>query len=196
MEATAGPAAQAVTGPGSRGGVTIRREAPVDHAATRAVVAAAFGDEPVPELLDAMRVSSAWLDLSFVAEDAGEVVGHVSFSRGWLDAPRRLVEVLVLSPLSVRPDRQRSGVGSALVGECVRLLGRERREPLVFLEGSPRYYPRLGFVPGGTLGLTAPSVRIPEPAFQVVTLPAYEPWMTGALVYPDVFWANDAVGLR
>jgi putative acetyltransferase len=185
-----------VTRTGADTGVRFRLEETVDHAATRAVVAAAFGDEHAPRLLDALRVSPAWLDLSFVADDQGDIVGHVSFTRGWLDAERRLVEVLVLSPLSVRPDRQRRGIGSELVGHCLRLLERERHEPLVFLEGSPSYYPRLGFVPGATLGLTAPSVRIPEPGFQVVTLPAYEPWMTGALVYPDVFWVNDAVGLR
>jgi putative acetyltransferase len=39
-------------------------------------------------------------------------------------------------------------------------------------------------------------VRIPQCAFQVVVLPAWEPWMTGALVYPDAFWLMDAVGLR
>lgn len=42
--------------------------------------------------------------------------------------------------------------------------------PLVFLEGSPGYYPRFGFVPGRTLGITAPSVRMPDAAFQVVRL--------------------------
>jgi putative acetyltransferase len=30
----------------------------------------------------------------------------------------------------------------------------------------------------------------------VVTHAAFEPWMTGALVYPDRFWALDCVGLR
>ena len=173
----------------------VRPEAAADVPTTREVVAAAFGEEPVADLLDALRESDAWRDLSFVAEENGEVVGHVSFTRGWLDAPRRLVEVLVLSPLSVRRDRQRNGVGAALVRASLQRL-EAREEPLVFLEGSPAYYPRLGFVPGSTLGLTAPSTRIPAPAFQVVTLPTYEPWMRGALVYPDVFWRQDAVGLR
>ena len=36
----------------------------------------------------------------------------------------------------------------------------------------------------------------PGAGLPVVTLPSYRPWMTGALVYPDVFWALDAVGLR
>lgn len=173
----------------------VRPETAADVPTTREVVAAAFGEEPVADLLDALRESDAWRDLSFVAEENGEVVGHVSFTRGWLDAPRRLVEVLVLSPLSVRRDRQRNGVGAALVRASLQRL-EAREEPLVFLEGSPAYYPRLGFVPGSTLGLTAPSTRIPAPAFQVVTLPTYEPWMRGALVYPDVFWRQDAVGLR
>ena len=68
--------------------------------------------------------------------------------------------------------------------------------PAVFLEGSWNYYPRFGFEPGGTKGFSRPSERIPERAFQVVQLPAWEPWMTGALVYPEAFWIMDAVGLR
>ena len=72
----------------------------------------------------------------------------------------------------------------------------ERAEPAVFLEGSPRYYARFGFVPGSERGFTAPSVRIPVPAFQVLLLPSYSPQVRGALVYPDVFWEHDAVGVR
>lgn len=173
----------------------VRPETPEDRAVSREVVAAAFGDEPVADLLDGLRTSSAWRDLSFVAEHDGKVVGHVSYSRGWLDAPTRLVEVLVLSPLSVHPDAQGRGVGSALVRRTLELL-RDRPEPLVFLEGSPAYYGRHGFRPGVPHGFTPPSVRIPPAAFQFVALPTFEPWMTGALVYPDVFWENDAVGLR
>lgn len=39
-------------------------------------------------------------------------------------------------------------------------------------------------------------MRIPPAAFQATLLPAYEPWMRGALVYADVFWRLDCVGLR
>ncbi|HEU4515501.1 MAG TPA: N-acetyltransferase [Nocardioidaceae bacterium] len=173
----------------------VRPEEPADHDTTREVVSAAFGEEPIADLVDAMRVSSAWRDLSFVAEQDGRVVGHVSYTRGWLDAPERLHDVLVLSPLSVHPSVQRRGVGSALVRRTLEML-RTRPEPLVFLEGSPSYYSRLGFRPGGEAGFTAPSTRIPPAAFQHVVLPSYDPSMTGALVYPDVFWEHDAVGLR
>jgi putative acetyltransferase len=175
---------------------TVRAEEEEDLEVVRHLVADAFGGERVPELLDGLRRSDAWRGLSYVAEQDGEVVGHVCYSRGWLDARPKLVDVLVLSPLSVRADRQRTGIGSLLVTETLRML-EDRPEPLVFLEGAPDFYGRLGFVPGHELGFTAPSVRIPEPAFQVATLPGYDQsWMSGALVYPDVFWRYDSVGLR
>ncbi len=175
--------------------LSVRPETAGDHAAVRRVVGAAFGDEQVPALLDALRRSESWVDLSLVCEVDGELVGHVSMTRAWVDDPHRLVGVLVLSPLSVRPDRQRSGLGSALVEAALRVAA-ERGEPLVFLEGSPRYYPRFGFVPARTLGFTAPSRRIPPDAFQVFVLATYRSSISGALVYPDAFWRHDAVGLR
>jgi putative acetyltransferase len=143
-----------------------------------------------------LRASPDWIDgLSFVAVLDREIVGHVLFTRGLLDAPRRLGEVLVLAPVSVASAWQGRGIGSALLRYALEQV-RNRPEPLVFLEGSPRFYPRFGFQPGGPLGFRRPSLRIPEPAFQVVRLPAYEPWMTGTLVYSRVFWDLDCVGLR
>ncbi len=133
--------------------------------------------------------------LSWVAEDVGAVVGHVMATPALLDAPARLVAVEVLSPCAVRPDRQQHGVGSALVHRALAVAAR-RGVPLIFLEGDPAFYRRLGFVPAGALGFRKPSLRIPDAAFQVVRLPTHESWMTGTLVYPDTFWRHDAVGLR
>lgn len=173
----------------------VRAEQDDDAAAVREVVSAAFVDEPVAELLDGLRASSAWRDLSFVAEVDGAVVGHVSYTRGWLDAPDRLREVLVLSPLSVHPVQQGRGVGSALVRRSLAALT-DRPEPLVFLEGAPAFYGRLGFRAGADGGFAAPSTRIPPAAFQWVPLTSYQRSLSGVLVYPDVFWEHDAVGLR
>ncbi|MHB8450990.1 MAG: hypothetical protein ACYDAQ_11155 [Mycobacteriales bacterium] len=39
-------------------------------------------------------------------------------------------------------------------------------------------------------------MRIPDAAFQVLLLSAYQAWMTGTLVYRQAFWDHDAVGLR
>jgi len=163
----------------------LREEQPGDAEAVRSVQLQAFGDEGamVADLVDTLRGGiTAGEGLALVAEDDGQVAGHVMFTRSLLDAPRRLVEVQVLSPLGVLPGRQRQGIGSALVRHGLKIMA-DRGVPLVFLEGSPGYYPRFGFVPGGTLGFRKPSLRIPDAAFQVAALPAYESWMTGTLVY-------------
>lgn len=173
----------------------VRPENPDEIAAISVVVESAFGGDEVPILLSALRESSAWRDLSFVATLDDAIVGHLALTRGWLDAPRQLVEVLVLSPMSVHPDFQKRGIGKALLERTLIQL-RDRPEPLVFLEGNPAFYSRAGFLPGGPAGFIAPSLRIPARAFQFHPLPSYEPWMTGTLVYPDVFWQHDAVGLR
>jgi putative acetyltransferase len=171
--------------------------APDEFDAVRALSMAAFGDDDqIGRLLDALRASWAWEDgLSFVAEHDGELVGHVLYTHAILDAPRSLQDVLLLSPIGVRPHLQRQGVGRALLTATLTTL-RDRPEPLVFLEGHPSYYPRFGFVRARELGFVPPSVRIPDAAFMVHLLPTYEPWMTGALVYPDAFWRTDSVGLR
>ncbi|MCM3883708.1 GNAT family N-acetyltransferase [Frankia sp. R82] len=177
----------------------LRRELAGDRASVRHVVTQAFGAEHgavVADLVDDLRATLTSVEgLSLVAEHEGEVIGHVMFTRGLLDAPRRLVEVQVLSPLAVVRAHQRNGVGSALVHRGLELLAASA-VPLVFLEGDPDYYRRFGFAPGGELGFRKPSLRIPDEAFQVVTLGGYQPWMTGTLVYPEPFWRHDAVGLR
>lgn len=175
----------------------IRTERDEDHRAVAELQARAFGEgDPVPELVDLLRTARAPVSpMSFVAEADGRVVGHVMLSASRLDAPPRLVDVFVLAPLGVLPEWQNRGVGTRLVAHALDAAG-NTDVPLVFLEGSPRYYGPRGFERADTLGFRAPSLRIPPPAFQVRRLPAYEPWMTGTLVYSDPFWALDCVGLR
>ncbi len=173
----------------------IRAYRPEDEEAVRTVVTAAFADEgeTVAALVDDLRVCHARAEL--VAELDGAVVGHVLLSRSWVDARQALVEVLVLSPLSVAPSHQRRGVGTALL-DAVVARARELGVPAVFLEGDPAYYSSRGFEPATPRGFTRPSTRIPEPAFQVAVLDSHKDWMTGALVYCEPFWTHDCVGLR
>jgi putative acetyltransferase len=175
----------------------VRPATELDRTSLRTVVAAAFGAQKGPavvRLLDALdRSGHTRADL--VADQDGEVVGHVRLSRSWVDARPKLVDVLVLSPLSVVPHRQGGGVGTALVAAALQQ-GERLGTPAVFLEGAPSYYGARGFTSGCQAGFVRPSARIPDPAFQVVLLPRHEEWMTGALVYCDPFWAEDCVGLR
>ena len=177
--------------------VLVRPAQPADRESVRRVVGAAFGVEEGPtvvELVGALDASRR-TELSLVAEVGGAVVGHVQLSHAWVDARRALVDVLVLSPLSVDPDHQRQGIGGVLVTAAVEA-AREAGSPAVFLEGAPGYYERYGFERAGARGFVRPSPRIPDPAFQVVVLDTHEEWMAGPLVYCDPFWALDCVGLR
>ncbi len=164
--------------------------------AVRRVLTAAFADDGrVADLAAALLARPDRPDAAFVAEAGDDVVGHVQLSRSWVDAPRELVAVLVLSPLGVAPGHQRQGFGRALVEAAVSAAEADG-SPLVFLEGDPAFYGRFGWVRASEHGFGAPSSRIPDAGFQVIVLPAWQPWMTGALVYNDTFWSHDCAGLR
>ena len=174
--------------------IRVRAQQPGDADAAFSVILTAFDDDPTVAPLDAdlARRSDS---RGYVAEHDGRIVGHVRLTRCWVDAERALVEALVLSPLSVSPDVQGRGVGTALVGRAV-AEAESSGAPAVVLEGDPGYYSRLGFRPAAELGIAPASPRVPAPAFQAVRFAAYEHWMRGPIVYPETFWTHDAVGLR
>jgi len=169
--------------------VLIRREAELDRAHIHTVTAAAStgpgaGNPPAEAtLVDELRASPAWLPrLSLVAVgDACDVIGHVVCTRGHVGpAP-----VLALGPLSVLPDRQRRGVGSALM-HAVLGAADALGEPLVALLGSPAYYRRFGFRLSGEYRIVPPRPEW-QPHFQVRVLTAYHPGLRGTFAYPGPF---------
>ncbi len=173
----------------------VRPEQAIDREDVLRVIAAAFGDH-------GDKVADIWASLGhhkragLVVEQGGHVLGHVGLSRAWVDARRELVEVWVLSPLSVAPDRQGEGIGTALVAAAVEA-ARGSGAPALFLEGDPDYYGPRGFEQADGRGFLPPAlVRTPRPAFQCVCFDNHEEWMTGQLIYPDVWWTHDAAGLR
>ena len=166
----------------------VRPEHTDDFAAIAKVVRDAFGDHgpAVGRLVEDIRASEHYIpELTLVAVDESGVIGHVMLSWTAIEGGAR-DRVLMLSPMSVRPDRQRGGVGSRLI-EHVLGLAESAGEPLVFLEGIPGYYPRFGFELAGPLGFLPPREGIPDEAFMVKRLPGYEAAMAGRVVYPPAF---------
>jgi putative acetyltransferase len=166
----------------------IRTEGAGDGAAVAAVVRAAFTRQPddVALRVERIRTSEHGVpELALVAEDASGAIGHVMLSYVPIEGGSR-PRLLVLTPLSVRPDRQGRGVGSALTLEA---LARAEGigEPAVLVEGIPAYYPRLGFERASPLGFAAPSPSVPDEAFMVARLPGWTPDLAGRVVYPAAF---------
>jgi putative acetyltransferase len=150
-----------------------------DYASTRKLVDDAFRPEDVVTFLDALRADGCILG-EWLADDRSGLVAHIAFSRVWVELSNGLREdSAMLTPLAVRPDRQRMGVGLKLMNYALRIL-ETRGETLFFVLGHPRYYPREGFrsVPANMIVSPWPE----EPAFMArgVNMP------NGRLVMPAV----------
>ena len=91
----------------------IRAEQENDRDAVYAVNASAFETPSEANLVGAL-LEQAQPVVSLVAEDNGEVVGHIMFSPVSLSGYPGL-KVMGLAPMAVAPEHQRKGIGSALV---------------------------------------------------------------------------------
>jgi putative acetyltransferase len=164
--------------------VRIRPETDEDRAAIWKVNEEAFGRPVEANLVDAIRASDRFVpELSLVATVEEDVVGHVLLSYVSIEPGEH--PVLQLGPLAVLPSHQHRGVGSALMNEAVRLAD-ARGEPLILIEGNPRYYERFGFGRSDESAIEAP-VGIDQQYFMARPLEAYDPALRGRAVYSEAF---------
>ncbi|RCW24945.1 putative acetyltransferase [Ciceribacter lividus] len=165
----------------------LRPERQGDEAAIGAVTAAAFEGHPhsdgsEPKIIERLRAAGV-LTLSLVAEQQGEVVGHVAFSPVTFSGgePRWFA----LGPISVRPDRQGQGIGSRLVREGLRRLGNGGARGCV-LVGEPAYYRRFGF--STEHDLSTPGI----PREYLLALPLNGPVPSGIVAFHPGFFGDAA----
>ena len=125
--------------------ISIRPETASDREAVFRVERDAFGREVEAQLVDALR-DGGHLLLSLIAEDDGEIVGHIAFSPMTVDSDATSHDAVCLAPVAVAPNRQKQGIGSALITTALDQL-RAAGHDAVFLLGHPGYYPRFGFRP-------------------------------------------------
>ena len=125
-------------------------------------------------------------ELALVAEIDAEITGHILISYVTLKSDDKKFRVLSLAPLAVTPERQNSGIGSALVGAGLEIADK-RGEPLVVVLGHPAYYPRFGFEVASGYGIEPPYDGVPDAAFMVRRLSAYDERYRGRIVYPPAF---------
>jgi putative acetyltransferase len=162
----------------------VRPERPFDYEAIDVVVREAFDSPGDPEVLMVRRIREhdGYLpSLALVADDEGEIVGHIMLSYVGL-GPHN---VLQLAPLSVRPSHQNRGIGEALTRDAL-MRADEALEPLVIVLGHPNYYPRFGFEPAKQLGIEPPDDAIPDEAWMAKRLSSYDPSLRGVVDFGPV----------
>lgn len=108
--------------------------------------------------------------ISLVAVEADQVIGHIFFSPVTIEGEGSTTSAMGLAPMAVLPEHQRRGVGSWLVREGLRECLRMGQTVVVVL-GHPEYYPRFGFIPASRVGLRS-EYDVPDEAFMVLELEA------------------------
>ena len=144
----------------------IRFEQATDIPAVHVLNRGAFESPTEADLVDALRTRAEDV-ISLVAEEQGDVVGHILFSPVTLPGTAPL-RAMALAPMAVRPARQRAGIGSALVRrgleEC-----RRRGVAAVVVVGHPEYYPRFGFERASGFGIAC-EFDVPDDVFMAIEL--------------------------
>ncbi len=129
----------------------IRPETPDDMEAIHQIQTAGFGRPDEARLVQAIR-DSGDVTFSLVAELDGQVVGHVIVSPVTITPSNDEPYIgLGLGPIAVDEDRRGQGVGAALMREALARCKADGHE-LVFVLGSPDFYPQFGFQPAIPLG--------------------------------------------
>lgn len=166
--------------------IRVRAEQAQDAEGVYAVNAAAF-ERPDEALLVGRLHAAGAVTMSLVAEADGRIAGHGLFSPMVIvDEAGREHAAVGLGPVAVLPERQRQGIGVALIREGLRRCAAEGHAA-VFVLGHPAYYPRFGFRPAVEFGLRC-AYEVPEEAFMALELrPGALAGVSGRVFYHPEF---------
>ncbi|MFC5397112.1 GNAT family N-acetyltransferase [Bosea vestrisii] len=162
---------------------TVRAAKPADAEAIAALNRAAFGGEEEVGIIKRLR-HDGLVAVELVAEQGGEIIGHILLS--WLPTTMdgRSLKALALAPMAVRPGLQRQGVGGRLImaaRDRARAVGAEA----VIVLGHPGYYPRFGFSAALARNLASPFSGEAFMALELV--PGALAGKRGSVSYPAAF---------
>lgn len=166
----------------------IRKETVADIEAITEVTIAAFENHPISQqteqfIVHALRAAKV-LTLSLVVEIDGRVVGHIAFSPVVISDGTK--EWYGLGPVSVLPERQKQGIGNALINEGVSRL-KESGGKGCTLVGDPNYYHRFGFRNFTELVYEG----VPQEVFLALPFNETVPVPRGTVVFHEGFLATD-----
>lgn len=146
--------------------------------------------EPTEHILvNRLRMAETFVpELSLVARNDQGILGHILLSEIHIVGGKSECISLAMAPVSVHPEFQGLGIGSALIDEAI-LKAKELGYGSVIVLGHPEYYPRFGFQSTANWQIQA-EFEVPEEALMGLELEvgALEACRMGVIEYPDVFF--------
>jgi predicted N-acetyltransferase YhbS len=165
----------------------IRPETPEDYNAITRTNEQAFGRVEEGKLVEALRQLEGFDPrLSLVAEQDGEIIGHILLNPVTIQADGVQYPSLSLGPIAVLPEYQHQGIGGRLVAAGHRA-ALELGYDSVILLGHPSYYPRFGYRMAKTWGLTNSWGINDEPFMAIELVEGSLEGKAGIVIYPDAF---------
>jgi putative acetyltransferase len=169
------------------GDLVMRAYRPQDAGAVAALYPLAFPDE---DLVPLVRNLLEGPDIvSLVAISGAALAGHVIFSKCGVGT--KTDGAALLGPLAVSPDRQRQGVGGALIRAGLRQLEGDGVH-LVCVLGDPAYYGRFGFQRETEVTPPYPLPEAWDSAWQSLHLGSQKQSLKGKLSVPEP-WRRPAL---
>lgn len=154
--------------------IEIRRESIKDNNEVYKLVKEAFetaehADGNEQDLVNKLRESESYIpELSLVALLDNKIVGHIMFTKMYIENENTRYQSLTLAPLAVDPKCQKTGIGGKLIREGLNL-AKDLGYNSVSVLGSDKYYPRFGFEEASKFGVKAP-FEVPSENFMAIEL--------------------------
>lgn len=146
-----------------------------------------FGQAAEGRLVEVLRRNPHFIKgLSLVAVLNGKLVGHILFFPVLIKGEGTVFRSLALAPMSVLPEYQRKGIGSAMVNLGIEEARADGFDSVIVL-GHRDYYPRFGCLPASRFGITPP-FDVPDEVFFAMELhPGGLQGVKGVVEYPPEF---------
>lgn len=173
--------------------ICIRQETEADYYKVFNLIQEAFEKSPKSNrseqfLVERLRETNAFIpELSLVAEQENEIIGHILLTRIEIKKTQRSFEALSLAPVSVKPAYQRQGVGGKLIQEAQKK-AYDLGYKAIALVGHEDYYPRFGYQAASKFNIQFP-FEAPDESCMILELEKdILKEVDGMIEYPEAFF--------
>ncbi len=176
--------------------ITIRNETPCDYKTVEQITREAFWNLYVMGcdehyLVHIMRDHPDFIsNLAFVGEVDKKIVGNIMFVRSNIaDQSGNRIETVNFGPLTVLPEYQRKGIGTALI-EHAKRVALENGHNIIIIEGHPKNYLKAGFKSSSDFNISDPDGKFPYGLMALELQPGAIPKGAWRYISSDLYQIN------